>query len=107
MDVFAAGWAYERGQPAGAGTDTLAGNDYLFLPLKAPMRTRGVLAIRPERTRHLLIPEQRRHYEAFAALTAIALAKVIPPPAVVPAIANSSSSQTISVEPPPMSNTIA
>ncbi|QJR12227.1 Sensor protein KdpD [Usitatibacter rugosus] len=76
VDEVTAGWAYEHAKPAGAGTDTLPGNEYLFLPLKAPMRTRGVLAIRPERARHLLIPEQRRHYEAFAALTAIALERV-------------------------------
>jgi two-component system sensor histidine kinase KdpD len=72
----AAQWAYDRAQPAGAGTDTLAGNEYLFLPLKAPMRTRGVLAIRPERPRDLLIPEQMRQFETFAALTAIALERV-------------------------------
>jgi two-component system, OmpR family, sensor histidine kinase KdpD len=76
VDVAAAQWAYDRTQPAGAGTDTLAGNDFLFLPLKAPMRTRGVLAIRPERSRDLMIPEQMRQYETFAALIAIALERV-------------------------------
>ncbi|HWH41746.1 MAG TPA: DUF4118 domain-containing protein [Usitatibacter sp.] len=72
----AAQWTYDRAQPAGAGTGTLAGNEYLFLPLKAPMRTRGVLAIRPERPRELLVPEQMRQYETFAALAAIALERV-------------------------------
>jgi two-component system sensor histidine kinase KdpD len=76
MDTAAAQWAYDHTQPAGAGTDTLPGNDFLFLPLKAPMRTRGVLAIQPERTRDLMIPEQMRQYETFAALTAIALERV-------------------------------
>jgi len=76
LDVAAAQWSYDRAEPAGAGTDTLAANDFLFLPLKAPMRTRGVLAIRPERRRDLLVPEQRRQYETFAALTAIALERV-------------------------------
>ncbi|HUL95964.1 MAG TPA: DUF4118 domain-containing protein, partial [Usitatibacter sp.] len=76
VDVAAAQWSYDRSEPAGAGTDTLPGNDFLFLPLKAPMRTRGVLAIRPERARDLMIPEQRRQYETFAALTAIALERV-------------------------------
>ena len=75
-DVATAQWAYDRAQSAGAGTDTLASNEYLFLPLKAPMGTRGVLAIRPERSRDLLIPEQRRQYETFAALAAIALERV-------------------------------
>src|SRR5450631_186678 len=76
VDVAAAQWSYDRSEPAGAGTDTLPANDFLFLPLKAPMRTRGVLAIRPERSRDLMIPEQMRQYETFAALIAIALERV-------------------------------
>jgi two-component system sensor histidine kinase KdpD len=76
VDSGAAQWAYDRSEPAGAGTDTLPGNDFLFLPLKAPMRTRGVMAIRPRRSRDLMIPEQMRQYETFAALTAIALERV-------------------------------
>jgi two-component system sensor histidine kinase KdpD len=76
VDVASAQWTFDKGQPSGAGTDTLAGNEFLFLPLKAPMRTRGVLAIRPERTRDLLIPERLRQYEAFATLTATALERV-------------------------------
>jgi two-component system sensor histidine kinase KdpD len=75
-DIATAQWAFDRAQAAGAGTDTLSSNEYLFLPLKAPMRTRGILAIRPERSRDLLIPEHRRQYETFAALTAIALERV-------------------------------
>ena len=76
IDVGAAQWAYDKSQPAGAGTDTLAGNEYLYLPLRAPMRTRGVLVIRPDNPRLLLVPEQRRHLDTFAALTAIALERV-------------------------------
>ncbi len=76
MDTAAAQWSYDRAEPAGAGTDTLPGNDWIFLPLRAPMRIRGVLAIRPQRSRDLMIPEQRRQYETFAALIAIALERV-------------------------------
>jgi two-component system sensor histidine kinase KdpD len=76
FDVGAAQWAYDKAQPAGAGTDTLAGNDYLYVPLRAPMRTRGVLVIKPDNPRLLLVPEQRRHLDTFAALTAIALERV-------------------------------
>jgi two-component system sensor histidine kinase KdpD len=76
VELAAAQWAYDRAEPAGAGTDTLPASDFLFLPLKAPMRTRGVLAIRPERSRDLMIPEQMRQYEIFAALIAIALERV-------------------------------
>jgi two-component system sensor histidine kinase KdpD len=42
VDVGAAQWAYDKSQPAGMGTDTLAGSAFLYLPLRAPMRTRGV-----------------------------------------------------------------
>jgi two-component system sensor histidine kinase KdpD len=76
FDSTTAQWAYDRAQQAGAGTDTLAGNEYLFLPLKSPTRTRGVLAIRPERPRDLMIPEQRHQFEIFAALVATALERV-------------------------------
>jgi two-component system sensor histidine kinase KdpD len=40
------------------------------------MRTRGVLAIAPKYNRWLLIPEQRKQLDAFAALAAIALERV-------------------------------
>jgi two-component system sensor histidine kinase KdpD len=76
VDAGAAQWAYDKALPAGIGTDTLAGNACLYLPLRAPMRTRGVLVIRPDDPRLLLIPEQRRHLDTFAALTAIALERV-------------------------------
>ena len=76
VDYGAAQWAFDKSQPAGAGTDTLAGNRSLYLPLRAPMRTRGVLVIEPANPRELLVPEQRRHLDTFAALAAIALERV-------------------------------
>jgi two-component system sensor histidine kinase KdpD len=76
VDFGAAQWAYDKSLPAGAGTDTLAANPSLYLPLRAPMRTRGVLVIEPANPRQLLVPEQRRHLDTFAALTAIALERV-------------------------------
>ena len=72
----AAQWAYDKSQPAGAGTDTLPGSEFLYLPLRAPMRTRGVLAIKAANRRLLMIPEQQRHLDTFAALVAIALERV-------------------------------
>jgi two-component system, OmpR family, sensor histidine kinase KdpD len=76
FDSTAAQWAFDQAQSAGMGTDTLAGNEYLFLPLRSPTLTRGVLAVRPERTRDLFIPEQRHQFEIFAALVATALERV-------------------------------
>ena len=69
-------WAYDHGEAAGSGTDTLPGSSVLYLPLKAPMRIRGVLALEPRNTRRLMIPEQRRLLDTFARLIAIALERV-------------------------------
>jgi two-component system sensor histidine kinase KdpD len=76
VDLGAAQWAYDNAQPAGMGTDTLAGSEFLYLPLRAPLRIRGVLAIKPSDRRVLLVPEQRRQLDTFAALAAIALERV-------------------------------
>ncbi|HEX7650999.1 MAG TPA: DUF4118 domain-containing protein, partial [Noviherbaspirillum sp.] len=76
LDLGIAQWAFDRAKPAGIGTDTLPGNAFFYLPLVAPMRTRGVLAIQPEHRRWILIPEQRQQLDTFAALTAIALERV-------------------------------
>ncbi len=76
LDAGTARWAFDHRQPAGLGTDTIPGSAWLYLPLNAPMRTRGVLALLPEDPRYLLVPEQRRQLETFAALTAIALERV-------------------------------
>ncbi len=76
LDAGTARWAFDHARTAGLGTDTLPGSAWLYLPLRAPMRTRGVLALKPEEPRLLLVPEQRRQLETFAALTAIALERV-------------------------------
>jgi two-component system sensor histidine kinase KdpD len=78
--LAARGWTWARrngrwttSKPAGLGTDTLAGSAWLYLPLKATMRARGVLAVQPREPRLLLVPEQRLQLETFAALTGMAL----------------------------------
>ncbi|HJV75446.1 MAG TPA: two-component system sensor histidine kinase KdpD [Noviherbaspirillum sp.] len=76
LDLGIAQWAFDRATPAGMGTDTLPGSSYFYMPLVAPMRTRGVLAIQPESRRWILIPEQRRQLDTFATLAAIALERV-------------------------------
>lgn len=76
LDLGTAQWALDHQQVAGLGTDTLAGSAWLYMPLKAPMRARGVLAIQPTEPRFLLIPEQRQQLETFAVLTAMALERV-------------------------------
>ncbi|MFT5535124.1 MAG: two-component system sensor histidine kinase KdpD [Burkholderiaceae bacterium] len=76
LDVAMAQWAFDHGQPAGASTDTLPSSARLYVPLKAPMRCRGVLAILPKVPRWLMVPEQRRQLDTFASLIAIALERV-------------------------------
>jgi len=76
LDMAAAQWAYDHAEPAGAGTSTLPTNQYLYLPLQAPMRIRGVLAVRLPAAPSLPLPERRALLDAFAALAAIALERV-------------------------------
>lgn len=76
LDVAIAQWCYDKNAPAGTGTDTLPAAPQLYLPLKAPMRVRGVLVVEPSNLRLLMIPEQRRLLDTFAALIAIALERI-------------------------------
>ncbi len=76
LDMAAAQWAFDHAAPAGAGTGTLPSNPWLYLPLLAPMRSRGVLAVRVPDVAALLVPERRELLDAFAALAAIALERV-------------------------------
>ncbi len=76
IDAGVAQWSFDRVEAAGFSTDTLSGSPILYLPLRAPMRTRGVLAIEPVHSDWLLIPEQRRQLDGFVALIATALERV-------------------------------
>ncbi len=75
VDDGVAQWAYDRGEAAGFGTDTLAASACLVLPLKAPMRLRGVLAVQPA-DRTTLGPDQRRLLDTCASLLAISLERI-------------------------------
>jgi two-component system, OmpR family, sensor histidine kinase KdpD len=76
VDIGIAQWAFDKGQPAGFSTDTLPGSEVLYIPLRAPTRARGVLAVKARNRRLLRIPEQRQLLDTFAALIAIALERV-------------------------------
>ena len=45
FDGSVADWAFRNGQPAGLATGTLAAQPWHYVPLQAPMRVRGVLAL--------------------------------------------------------------
>jgi two-component system sensor histidine kinase KdpD len=76
IDTGIAQWAFDHGEPAGTGTNTLPAGSILYLPLKAPMRMRGVLAIEPREPARLAGPEQRRLLETCASLLAISLERI-------------------------------
>lgn len=69
-------WVYDHQEAAGLGTNTLPANKSLYLPLKAPMRTRGVLTIQPHQARQIFQPEQQRLLETFASQIALAIERV-------------------------------
>ncbi|HND38496.1 MAG TPA: ATP-binding protein [Accumulibacter sp.] len=76
IDMAIAQWALDHQEAAGPGSHTLVGSPLLYLPLKAPMRARGVLALEVQDADRLLIPEQQRLLDTFASLIAIALERV-------------------------------
>lgn len=75
-DAAIARWALEQRQHAGAGTQTLPGAPLRYVPLLAPMRARGALALELRRWSLLKIPEQVQLLDTFALLVALALERV-------------------------------
>jgi len=76
FDGGVADWAFRHGQSAGLATATLSAQSWHYVPLKAPMRVRGVLALQPAHARWLLIPEQSQQLDTLARQIAIALERV-------------------------------
>jgi two-component system, OmpR family, sensor histidine kinase KdpD len=75
-DIPVAQWAYDHVQRTGWGTDTLSAAEALYLPLKAPIRCRGVLAIQPRDWRFLEEPDEKRLLEACCSSIALALERI-------------------------------
>jgi two-component system sensor histidine kinase KdpD len=76
MDISIAQWVLDHDEPAGAGTGTLDAAPGRYLPLKAPMRVRGVLVVEPRETRPWNQPEDLDALEACAGQIAVALERV-------------------------------
>lgn len=76
MDESIAQWVYDHDQPAGAGTATLSAARARYLPLKAPMRVRGVLALEFAEVEPLDEPEDQRLLESCCNQLALALERV-------------------------------
>jgi len=75
-DDAIARWSFDKGLPAGAGTDTLPGVPYLMLPLRSANKTLGLVIVEPTHLRQLMIPEQQRLLETFTLLVASALERL-------------------------------
>ena len=76
IDTAVAHWSFDKGEAAGHGTNTLPAGPTLYLPLCAPMRVRGVLAVQPRDATRLAVPEQRRLLDTCASLLAISLERI-------------------------------
>ncbi|WP_284337032.1 sensor histidine kinase [Comamonas sp. NoAH] len=76
IDISVARWCMEHGQIAGSGTDTLAAAPAMYMPLIAPVRVRGVLALQLHSPKRLHIPEERSLLDACASQIALALERV-------------------------------
>lgn len=68
--------AYDQQIAAGLGSDTPISERVAYLPLRAPMRTRGVLVVAPEKPDQLLLAEQARLLQTCAAQIALAIERV-------------------------------
>jgi two-component system sensor histidine kinase KdpD len=73
VDTSIAQWSYDHLQPAGRSTPTLPGAAALYLPLKAPMSTRGVLVVQIDEAARPSEPDDRRLLDACCSLIALAL----------------------------------
>jgi two-component system sensor histidine kinase KdpD len=76
IDIAVAQWVYDHQLPAGFGTHTLSAAVSHYLPLKAPMRTRGVLVLEAKDLLFLNEPEEKRLLDTFAAQIALSLERV-------------------------------
>ncbi|MBF0131261.1 MAG: DUF4118 domain-containing protein [Magnetococcales bacterium] len=75
-DVGIAQWTFDQGHVAGLGTDTLPSAQAIYLPLKAPTRRCGVLAIIPADGTWKIPPDQQQLLDTSATLIAIALERM-------------------------------
>jgi two-component system sensor histidine kinase KdpD len=70
-------WAYDRGQRAGVGTNTLPSAQALYQPLVASQGTVGVVGLRPAETKRFEDPTLQQLVETFAGQAALALERAL------------------------------
>jgi two-component system sensor histidine kinase KdpD len=69
-------WAFDRGQPAGRGSDTLPSSDWLFLPVAAAGATRAVLGLGRDDSRDPVRTDQRGLLAALVDPAGLALSRI-------------------------------
>ncbi len=72
-ELAVATWAFEHGQLAGRGTDTLPDASMHYQPLKTTRGVIGILGIKPIGMSTYLSPDQRRILDAFVNQVALAI----------------------------------
>lgn len=75
-DQAVAEWVFAHQQPAGLGTATLPAAKARYLPLRASMRVRGVIGVRPLPDCDLDAPDMQRQMDSCLAQVAQALERV-------------------------------
>jgi two-component system, OmpR family, sensor histidine kinase KdpD len=70
-------WAFQHGQPAGRGTETLSAAAMRFLPLKTSHGVVGVLGVKSSEGAPLFTLEERVLLDNFANLAALAIERAI------------------------------
>lgn len=76
VELETARWVLERGEAAGAGTNTLAGAESHYHPLKSGGTVYGVVVLQPRSQRLLRIPETLRHLDTGAMLIGMTLERL-------------------------------
>ena len=71
-----ADWAFRNSHPAGRATDTLVSAELIYLPLRTPAGTLGVMGVRLEKEQDYHSQENRRLLDAFATQTAMAIERI-------------------------------
>ncbi|WP_088226667.1 sensor histidine kinase KdpD [Desulfosporosinus sp. FKB] len=71
-----AAWVFQNNQMAGKGTDTLGGAKGFYLPLISEQGICGVLGVQLKNSERYLLSEKRSLLDAFASLTALAIARI-------------------------------
>ena len=75
-DLAAAKWAFEQGQEAGRGADTLPGARRLFLPMRTARGVVAIIGLDSDQEGQLLTPDQRRLLDSLSDQTALAIERL-------------------------------